>query len=89
MKWTIKPITVSADGQPPPKQLPQFVHIQHPSFRTKTTKTPLEIFQLFFANFILSFIVHLLHHKKGKVMKFCIEELMSECYYGDAASSTS
>ena len=57
IEWTMQPITASTDKQPPPQELPEFVHVQGPSPRTKTVKTPLEVFQLFFTNAILSCIV--------------------------------
>ena len=73
-------ITTSADTQPPPKELPQFVYAQGPSPRAKIAKTPLEVFQLFFTNVILSSIVQqtkLFAFQKGNDMEFCIEELMA------------
>ena len=79
VKWTIEPIAACTDKQPPPQHLPQFVHVQGPSPRTKIAKTPLEMFQLFFTNIILDLIVHqtkLFASQKGKVLEFCVEELM-------------
>ena len=51
-----------------------------PSPRAKIAKTPLEVFQLFFTNVILSSIVQqtkLFALQRGKDMELCIEELMA------------
>ena len=51
-----------------------------PSPRAKIAKTPLEVFQLFFTNVILSSIVQqtkLFALQRGKDMEWCTEELMA------------
>ena len=74
----MQPVTAYTNQQPPPQNLTKFVHVQGPSPRTKTAKIPLEVFQLFFTNVILSSIVQqtiLFAAQKGKVLNFCIEEI--------------
>ena len=70
----------SADNQPPPKELPPFVHSQGPSPRAQLAKGPLEVFQLFFTTVIFGSIVEQTKSfalQKGKKLDLCVEELMA------------
>ena len=92
VKWTVEPITTCTNKQPPPRKLPQFVHVQGPSPQTKIAKTPLEIFQLFFTNVFLDSIVQqtkLFASQKGKDLEFCVEDLMAFMGLNIAMGTTS
>ena len=59
IKWTLGPVIIRIDKQPPPRQLPPFSYPEDPSPRTKDAKTPMQarILQLFLTTAILDSIV--------------------------------
>ena len=63
IKWTLGPVIISIDKQPPPRQLPPFSYPEGPSPRTKDAKTPMQtrILQLFLTTAILDSIVQQIH----------------------------
>jgi len=80
VKWELEPVMTSVERQPKPKELLEFLHFQGTSPRTKTAKTTLEVFQLFFTSAILTHIVNettKFASQKGKTMEFCNSELMA------------
>ena len=80
IKWKIEPVMTSVEEQPKSKELPEFLHVQGPSPRMKTAKTPLEVFQLYFTSAILSHVVSettKFASENRKRLEFCNSELMA------------
>jgi len=81
IKWKLEPVMTHVERQPKPEELLECLHFQGTSPRTKTAKTTLEVFQLFFTSAILTHIVNEMTNlkfasQKGKTMEFCNCELM-------------
>ena len=80
LQWTLGRLLTSATKQPRPRDLPPFNYPQGPSPRTQSTKTPLQVLQLFLTSVILDSIVQqakLFASQKGKVLDLCVEEMMA------------